>query len=291
MVWTSKTAFKLGRVSNLPTVWSNTLAGVVLAGASPFNWNIITLLVAMTFAYTGGMFLNDAFDRKIDAKERPERPIPAGEISAAEVFAAGFTLLIGAVFFTVLAVLGWHGHIAMAVISAVLLCGAIVLYNVWHKNNPLSPAIMGACRMLVYLCAGFTASTSPFPVLYIGALVLLAYLMGLTYVAKQENLNKVENLWPVAFIAAPIVFGLYTTMTDAQVGVPLLILAAWLVFCLYLIRRRHSGDIPRAVISMIAGIALVDAEFIATTSSLSLAFLAVAAFALTLALQRFVSGT
>lgn len=291
MAWTSKTALKLGRVSNLPTVWSNTLAGVVLSGADPFNWNIITLLIAMTFAYTGGMFLNDAFDRKIDAKERPERPIPAGDISAAEVFAAGFTLLIGAVFFTILAVLGWHGHFAMALITSLALCGAIVLYNMWHKDNPLSPAIMGACRMLVYLCAGFTATTSPFSVVYIGALVLLAYLIGLTYVAKQENLNKVENLWPVAFIAAPVLFGLYASFTDAQVGIPLLILTAWLFYCIFLIRRRQSGDIPKAVVSMIAGIALVDAAFIAIISSLTMAFLAVVAFALTLALQRFVSGT
>ena len=29
-----RTALRLGRVSNLPTVWSNTLAGAVLAGAS-----------------------------------------------------------------------------------------------------------------------------------------------------------------------------------------------------------------------------------------------------------------
>lgn len=291
MPWNAKTALKLGRVSNLPTVWSNTLAGVVLAGASPFNWNIFTLLLAMTFAYTGGMFLNDAFDRKIDAKERPERPIPAGEISAPEVFAAGFTLLFGAVFFTIIAVLGWHGSFTLALTTSILLCGAIVLYNVWHKNNPFSPAIMGVCRMLVYLCAGFTASQHPFSLLYIGALALLAYLIGLTYVAKQENLNKVENLWPVAFIATPIAFGIYSALTDAQVWFPLLILCCWVAFCLYLLRRQQRGDLPRAVVSMIAGIALVDAVFIATTSSLALAGAAVAAFLLTLLLQRYIAGT
>jgi 4-hydroxybenzoate polyprenyltransferase len=291
MPWNTKTALKLGRVSNLPTVWSNTLAGVVLAGASPLNWNILTLLLAMTLAYTGGMFLNDAYDRKVDAKERPERPIPSGEISAPEVFAAGFTLLFGAVFFTIVAVLGWHGNFAMAVGAAIALCAAIVLYNVWHKNNPLSPVIMGTCRMLVYLCAGFTASTQPFPQLYIGALVLLAYLIGLTYVAKQENLATPKNLWPVALIATPLLFGVIAALTDAQVWIPLTALAIWVGFCLYLVQRRNSGDIPRAVVSMIAGIALVDAVFIATTSSLLMSALAGAAFVLTLFLQRYISGT
>ena len=99
MSWKIKTALQLGRVSNLPTVWSNVLAGVALAGASPLNGYILPLILAMSLAYIGGMFLNDAFDRKTDATERPERPIPSGAVKAAEVFAAGFTLLIGSVFF------------------------------------------------------------------------------------------------------------------------------------------------------------------------------------------------
>ena len=32
--------------------------------------------------YIGGMYLNDAFDRDIDARERPERPIPSGHVGA-----------------------------------------------------------------------------------------------------------------------------------------------------------------------------------------------------------------
>ena len=43
------------------------------------------------------MYLNDAFDRELDAKERPTRPIPAGQISAEAVFAAGFGMLGGGV--------------------------------------------------------------------------------------------------------------------------------------------------------------------------------------------------
>jgi len=37
MSWDAKTALQLGRVSNLPTVWSNTLAGVALSGANPLS--------------------------------------------------------------------------------------------------------------------------------------------------------------------------------------------------------------------------------------------------------------
>lgn len=291
MSWNAETILKLGRVSNLPTVWSNTLAGVVLAGVNPFSWNIFTITLAMTLAYIGGMFLNDAFDRKIDAKERPERPIPSGQLKAAEVFAAGFTLLAGAVIFTALATYAWGGNVVIATVLAVLLCGAIVLYNAWHKNNPFSPIIMGSCRMLVYLCAAYTATGTPSSMVLVGAVVMLFYLIGLTYVAKQENLGQVKNLWPVACIAVPGLFGVYAAVSDAQMWIPLIAFNVWVIYCLYLIKRKQAGDIPKAVVSMIAGIALVDAIFIASMSSLLIMSFAVAAFLLTLFLQRFIAGT
>lgn len=291
MSWNAATILKLGRVSNLPTVWSNTLAGVVLAGVSPFNWNLATLLLAMSLAYIGGMFLNDAFDRKIDAKERPERPIPSGHIKAAEVFAAGFTLLIGAIFFTALAAFSWGGNVALATLVALFLCVAIVMYNAWHKNNPASPIIMGACRMLVYLSAAFVATGTPNNVVYVGALVMLFYLIGLTYVAKQENFAEVRNLWPLACIAVPVLFGLYTSIRHAQVWPLLVLFVLWFAYCFYLVNKKTRDSIPKAVVSMIAGISLLDAIFIASSSSLTITTTAIAAFLLTLFLQRYISGT
>jgi 4-hydroxybenzoate polyprenyltransferase len=291
MSWNTKTILSLGRVSNLPTVWSNTLAGVVLAGASPVSWNLLPLLLAMSMAYIGGMFLNDAFDRKIDAKERPERPIPSGQIKAAEVFAAGFTLLAGAIIFSFIAALSWNGSVGMTVVVAFALAGAIVLYDYWHKNNKLSPVIMGACRMLVYLVAAYAASANPNTLVYWGALVVLAYLIGLTYVAKQENTGSLTNWWPVLFLLAPIGFGAWLGSLDMQVLIPVALLVALVAWCIVLIRRAGKGDIPRAVTGMIAGIALVDAIFIAATSSMFIAGFAIAAFALTLFLQRYIAGT
>ena len=47
----------------------------------------------MTAFYVGGMYLNDYFDRAIDARDRPGRPIDAGEIRAGSVLLIGFGLL------------------------------------------------------------------------------------------------------------------------------------------------------------------------------------------------------
>jgi 4-hydroxybenzoate polyprenyltransferase len=91
MTWL--TALRLGRVSNLPTVWTNALAGVVLSGGALGlgGWGL--LLIGLSLLYVAGMYLNDAFDAGIDAVERPSRPIPSGEASRIAVFANGFGLL------------------------------------------------------------------------------------------------------------------------------------------------------------------------------------------------------
>lgn len=91
-----RTALKLGRVSNLPTVWSNVVAASVLAGGAPIR-TLAFIAGAMSLLYVGGMFLNDAFDAESDARERPERPIPSGEISAGSVLGAGFAMLAAGV--------------------------------------------------------------------------------------------------------------------------------------------------------------------------------------------------
>ena len=89
---TFQTFLKLGRVSNLPTVWTNALARTVLAG-NPSVWPVVIVGIALTLFYTGGMWLNDAFDAQIDAEERKNRPIPMGEIAVGTVFAVGYAML------------------------------------------------------------------------------------------------------------------------------------------------------------------------------------------------------
>ncbi|HZB39295.1 MAG TPA: UbiA family prenyltransferase, partial [Beijerinckiaceae bacterium] len=98
------TLLRLGRVSNLPTVWTNVIAATALAGGDPLSWRAGVALLAMTLFYVGGMYLNDAFDREIDARERPKRPIPSGEVSAGLVFGAGFAMLAAGV-----ALMALHG--------------------------------------------------------------------------------------------------------------------------------------------------------------------------------------
>jgi hypothetical protein len=282
---------RLGRVSNLPTVWTNVLAGAILSGGPLEPALLAVLLVALSLFYTGGMYLNDAFDREVDARERPERPIPAGEISGHRVFAMGYGMLAVAILMLLLAPVWRRGKPEWAsVLSGCMLAATITYYDARHKGNPLSPLVMGLCRVLVYVTAALAVAGRLTAPVIGGALALLSYLIGLTYVAKQETLAEYRNLWPLAFLFAPFLYGL-----PALVGSPVELLIylgflGWVGYAISWLVRRGRVNIPRAVISFIAGISLLDALLIARAGQLVAAAWGLAGFALTLALQRYVRG-
>jgi 4-hydroxybenzoate polyprenyltransferase len=281
----------LGRVSNLPTVWTNTLAGCALAGAEVGPGRLALLALAFSLLYTGGMYLNDAFDRESDARERPERPIPSGRIAAAPVFAIGFGLLVAGILGVAAVASGASGGGLVAVGSGALLAGVITAYDAWHKANPLSPVVMGLCRVLVYLTAALAVAGRVGPAVLGGALVLLCYLIGLTYVAKQENLTELRHLWPLAFLSAPFLYAWPALLTPGLAAVLYVGFLAWVAHAVAGLVRPGRRDIRRAVVSLIAGISLLDALLIAGTGDPSRAAWAVLGFVLTLVFQRWVPGT
>ena len=285
-------ALKLGRVSNLPTVWTNVFTGMALAGGVAADPRLAILLLSLSLFYVGGMFLNDAFDSDFDAKARPERPIPSGQVSAGQVYGIGFGMLAAGI-----ALLAWIGYGLdpftqwRPVLTGAALAVAIVFYNWHHKDNPLSPLVMGACRFLVYLSAGFAVVAVLPAGVYVAAGVLLCYLIGLTFAAKKQHLGTLDNFWPLAFLLVPVIYGVYLSIAQPLAWLPLVIFAGWILYALKLLRRRAKGDVPRAVVSLIAGIALLDATILAGSGNWTLAVLALGAFVLTLTLQRWVSGT
>lgn len=165
----------LARISNLPTIWTNVLAGLALTTEGPAWSSYLWLAASMSCFYTGGMFLNDAFDRDIDHRERPSRPIPAGDVSASEVFGIGFALLAAGALLLVPTPTALPWGLALGV--------AIVVYDMRHKGSRLGPFVMGLCRGLVY-CTVAAAVAVVTPVVLLAAAGLTAYVAGLTQVAK-----------------------------------------------------------------------------------------------------------
>jgi hypothetical protein len=285
-------ALRLGRVSNLPTVWTNVCAGVVLSGAALTARLTLLLIVSLSLFYVGGMFLNDAFDERFDRRDQPYRPIPSGQIGSAQVFAYGFGLLAAgmiillAIGYAMPGGFGWRAPAAGGLLAAI-----IVIYDAWHKANPIGPVIMGLCRLLVYVIAGLAAAGTLPERLVIAAIVSLCYLIGLTYIAKQESLRRVDNMWPLLFLAVPFAYGLPLAIASLAGFLLYVFLLAAVVGALMFLFRPAVPDVRHAIMLLIAGICLLDGLFMAGQGSPLLAAAGVAGFLLTLALQRFIAGT
>jgi hypothetical protein len=283
---TAHTLLRLGRVSNLPTVWTNVIAGAVIANPSAPAADVAVAGLSMTAFYVGGMYLNDFFDREIDARERPGRPIHAGDIGAGTVSAIGFVLLaLGVV---LLLRFGFP-----PAVWGLALAAAIVLYDAWHKGNTVAPVIMGSCRALVYLATGAAVGGEIHSALVIGAIALAAHVVGLTYAAKQENLNQVDRLWPLAILAVPLLLALPDIRSGWLVSLAVLLLCTADVVAVRLLARRATPDaVPRAVSTLIAAICLVDALAVALNGgSAMLACLCASGYVLTRVFQTVIPGT
>ncbi|QGN47382.1 SCO3242 family prenyltransferase [Micromonospora sp. WMMD558] len=119
--------------------------GDVVAGAAAaraLGPRTPALAAASVLLYWAGMAANDWADRRLDAVERPERPIPSGRVDpglalgiATGLTAAGVGLAVAA-----------GGRRAAAV--AVPLAATVWAYDLAAKNTAAGPAAMAACRGL-----------------------------------------------------------------------------------------------------------------------------------------------
>jgi len=268
----------------LPTVWSNCLAGWWLAGGGPW-WRFVLVCCAMSLLYSGGMFLNDAFDAGFDRQNRRSRPIPSRAIAERDVWRWGFCLLgAGA------AGLLWMGP--TAAVLTVLLSGTILFYNLVHKVAEASPVLMGICRLLVYLLAACAARDGVTGYVLWCGLALASYVMGLSWLARRETWRGPAPYWPAIFLAAPLLLaGLSDDGFSRQTGAVLA--SVLLVWMLWAVRHAFWRDEPKvgyAVARLLAGITLVDLLAVGDLTQPRAVFFLIW-FVLALLLQRYVPAT
>jgi len=280
-----RTLVILGRVPNLPTVWSNCLAGWWLAGGETYA-NLPFLFFSVTALYLGGMFLNDAFDVDFDRQHRPQRPIPSGAISLPAVWGWGLAWLA----------LGAVGLIAIGKTTgtlAVVLLVCIIVYDATHKVITASPWLMGACRFWIYAIAGSTASwgVTGWPIWCGMALAL--YVAGLGHLARLENSRELIPYWPLALLAAPVVLAMLMDAGENRIpGIWLsLILMLWTARCVRPMFQQGQINVGRIVSGLLAGIVFVDWLAVAPGCPRELSALFLILFGATLGLQQFVPAT
>ena len=141
------------------------------------------LLGASAGLYLAGMVFNDVFDRRVDAQERPHRPLPSGRVTLRGSIQFGAILVVFGLICAACA--GFNSLIVAAALTA-----CIFLYDGLLKSTPLGPIAMGACRALNVVLGASSAGlrwTAPwgFPHIWIAA-ALGVYIMGVTWYARSE---------------------------------------------------------------------------------------------------------
>ncbi|NBA97650.1 UbiA family prenyltransferase [Pseudomonas sp. R5(2019)] len=208
-----KTWMTLGRVSNLPTVWTNTLAAALLSSsacalAPPSSLVWILLLATLSLLYLAGMLLNDLLDADWDQQHHNPRPIILGLVSRQQVGLTTVLLLMMAA----ASVLGLSRLIDQPrwlLGSVTLLVGCILGYNLLHKKYAHSVWLMGACRSALYLTAAASLAVPPEPI-WLCAILLGVYISGLTYLARQEHHNQLLSRLPLILMLSPLALTIYS---------------------------------------------------------------------------------
>ena len=201
---------------------ADSLAGLALAGVLFDGVTALSLsggLLAATLSvlcYAAGMISNDIFDRKIDADERPERPLPSGRVSLARAWALCLGAQLSALCLAG-AARGLTSPLTLAVAGTI---GATYLYNALLKEGLLGATAMGLCRG-ANLCLGvsvaLSGSLSQLPEGRWGALLITAggtilFVTLLTSLAQLEvagGAGAVRRLWRLIFASfSPLVLPL-----------------------------------------------------------------------------------
>lgn len=138
---------KLLRIPNVFTIPSNIILGYLIAITSFGIYDVtfdglftLTLLIGISILlYLGGLVSNDYFDEKIDQKERPERPIPSGNIPKK------FALFIIFIFFLSASILSLLVSIGSFLVANLLIV-CILVYNHKIKFSNLRSLLMGSIR-------------------------------------------------------------------------------------------------------------------------------------------------
>ncbi|MFO0883882.1 MAG: UbiA family prenyltransferase [Pirellulales bacterium] len=158
----------------------------------------VALAVASWCLYSAGMVLNDVFDFSIDQQERPQRPLPSGQIPLSQARLLGFGLLLLGIVWGALPGYLYSRESGMpwrTGLMALLLALAVLAYDGGLKKTWFGPVSMGLCRFLNVLL-GMSLVAVPQgeafsflgygPVHFLPAAGIGIYIVGVTWFARQE---------------------------------------------------------------------------------------------------------
>ena len=258
------------RPANIITAVSDVLAGIAIAGyftKGAENISILPVLflcISTIGLYGGGVVLNDVFDAKLDAVERPERPIPSGLIAKKSAALLGvFLLLIG----TVAAAFVHPSFIHPSTLIAVGIAIASVVYDSWGKHHALlGPLNMGLCRGLNQLL-GVSIVTNALQTFWPLGLVPVVYIAAVTTISRGEvNGGRKSVLYFAAFLYSLVLFSILAIAYQNGNLLPVLVLICFFAFAIFrplykAVQQPVGANIGKAVKAGVLSLILMNAAW------------------------------
>jgi 4-hydroxybenzoate polyprenyltransferase len=265
------------RPANIITAMADIMAGfaasgaIVSTGTSGWDTDIFTpaifyslpfLLISTIGLYGGGVVFNDIFDAKLDAIERPERPIPSGRATLQGAVMLGIGLLI----------LGIAAAFIVSLTSGILAATIAMLALVYDKfgkhNSLLGPINMGVCRG-GNLLLGLSAIPAAIGQLWFIAFIPIIYIAAITTISRGEVHGGNKNaLYLAVFFYITVIFSIagisllhgWQNLRMLQV-LPFLLLFSWLIFppLLRALQNLKPQYIGKAVKAGILALIIMDA--------------------------------
>lgn len=192
---------ELMRLANVFTAISNVWMGMIVATGSLPGWTAAGISATSAQLYLAGMVLNDVFDHEVDAKERPERPIPSGRVSLRNATILGWGFLLGGLA-TAWGVAALTGNPLIGAIAS-MLAVLILIYDA-ARIESLGPILMCLCRtsnVALGFCVIGNLSGTP------GAAPILLgvglYIASVTLFARNETSdgNRLQLAWTALWTA------------------------------------------------------------------------------------------
>ncbi len=258
---------QMTRIGLVPSAPSNVILGAVVATSPdlPCLLPLCGVCLASICLYLGGMVLNDWFDRKTDALERPGRPIPSGRISPKTALVTGILFLIGGIGFAALVSVSLGCPLAAC--YALLISLLVLGYNGWAKSTPFGPIFMGACRAMNVLLGTAVAVSLPNAFGIAASLAVGVYIAGVTTVARYETvtvpmwairLGKLAALAPV-LVAFPVVFAKGTPAGPWTILLAGLVIVAQSQIFDALVKDPTGPQVPRHIGGLLGQLIRIDA--------------------------------
>jgi 4-hydroxybenzoate polyprenyltransferase/geranylgeranylglycerol-phosphate geranylgeranyltransferase len=192
------------------------IAGAELASAGSVSvWRAALAAVVTMCGWEAGLYAGDYYDREIDARSKPGRPVPSGRVSPREAWRTMVALI--AVGYACALALGW-ANLALAVVTTALGLAYSKTFKARAILGNFDRGVLGVCAVLFGALAG--GELMQVPVLLLAAVVFFHdSATNLVGAIRDLEGDRVANCPTV-----PVVYGL-----GRSVEIVLGLVLAWVV--------------------------------------------------------------